>query len=153
MEPVVPWYLGGPAFGLLVATLYLVTNRRLGVSGSYLHLAKALTGRRGVESWRLWFLGGLLAGAGIAAAAAGRFGQGGYGTLGEALSYPALGVVLTVAGVLIGYGARYAGGCTSGHGITGCSSLSGGSMVTTGVFFTTAVAVTWVLYLATGGAW
>lgn len=153
MDPLIPWYLGGPGFGLLVAALYLVTNRRLGVSGSYLHLTKAVTGRRGVESWRLWFLGGLLAGAGGAATGSGRFGQGGYGSLADALPYPALIVVLAIAGVLIGYGARYAGGCTSGHGITGCSSLSGGSMVTTGVFFATAVAVTWLLFLATGGAW
>ena len=153
MDPIVPWYIGGPVFGSCVAALYLVVNRRLGVSGSLLHLSKLVLRRGGVEAWRLWFLGGLVGGSALAAAAAGRFGEGGYGTLGLALSTPALVAVLAIAGLLVGYGARYAGGCTSGHGITGCSSLSGGSMVTTGVFFSTAVGVTWVLYLVSAGVW
>jgi uncharacterized membrane protein YedE/YeeE len=33
------------------------------------------------------------------------------------------GVLLLVGGVLIGFGTRYAGGCTSGHAISGLSNL------------------------------
>jgi uncharacterized protein len=147
-----PWYLGGPAFGLCVAALYLTANQRLGVSGSYLHIGKALARRPGVQAWRLWFFGGLLLGAAGAAAAMGRFGEGGYGQLAAVLPATGLVPVLLVGGVLIGYGARYAGGCTSGHGVAGCSSLSAGSAVTTVTFFATAVGVTWLLHLLTGGA-
>jgi uncharacterized membrane protein YedE/YeeE len=32
-------------------------------------------------------------------------------------------VILLVGGVLIGFGTRYAGGCTSGHAISGLSNL------------------------------
>ena len=152
MQPYIPWYVGGPIFGLCVAALYVLTNQRLGVSGSYLHLSKAALRRPGVQPWRLWFFGGLLLGSGGAAASRGAFGQGGYGHLAEVLPTTALLPVLLVAGILIGYGARFAGGCTSGHGISGCSSLSQGSYVTTAVFFTTAVGVTWLLHLVTGGA-
>lgn len=152
MQPYLPWYIGGPLFGLCVATLYVLTNQRLGVSGSYLHIAKVVLRRPGAQSWRIWFFGGLLAGAAGAAMAKGAFGEGGYGRLAEVVSPGALVPVLLFAGVLIGYGARFAGGCTSGHGISGCSSLSPGSFTTTAVFFATAVGATWLLHLLSGGA-
>ena len=151
MEGYLPWYIAGPIFALCVAALYLANNQRLGVSGSYLHISKFVLGRPGAQAWRVWFFGGLLLGAAGAAAATGRFGEGGYGRLGELLPATALSPVLLISGVLIGYGARYAGGCTSGHGLAGCSSLSGGSMVTSMTFFGTAIVVTWLLHLATGG--
>jgi uncharacterized membrane protein YedE/YeeE len=152
MQPYVPWYVGGPVFGLCVAALYLLANQRLGVSGSYLHLTKIMMRRPGAQAWRVWFLGGLLVGAAGAAWSRGDFGTGGYGHLAQVLPLGALAPTLLLAGVLIGYGARYAGGCTSGHGISGCSSLSEGSFTTTAVFFSTAVGVTWLLYLLSGGA-
>jgi len=41
----------------------------------------------------------------------------------EALSNPAVIAILLVGGILVGFGARYGGGCTSGHGISGLSNL------------------------------
>ena len=61
--------------------------------------------------------------------------------------------VLLAAGVLMGYGARWAGGCTSGHGMTGVISLSPASLAATATFFATAVAVTALVHRLTGGAW
>ena len=152
MPPYLPWYAAGPVFGLCVAALYLVNNQRLGVSGSYLHITKLVLRRPGAQAWRVWFFGGLLLGAAGAALGVGDFAAGGYGDLAQVLSPAAIAPTLLGAGVLIGYGARYAGGCTSGHGLAGCSSLSSGSMVTSLTFFGTAIAVTWLLHLATGGA-
>jgi len=74
-----------------------------------------------------------------------------YGALGEYLSLPALVAVLIAGGVLIGFGARAAGGCTSGHGITGCSARSPGSFVAVSIFVGTAVAVTLIIHALTGG--
>lgn len=46
------------------------------------------------------------------------------------------GLMLTVVGgFLVGFGTRYAGGCTSGHGIFGLSSLQWPSLVATASFF------------------
>lgn len=46
------------------------------------------------------------------------------------------GMLLMVAGgFLVGFGTRYARGCTSGHGITGLSSLQWPSLVATCSFF------------------
>ena len=65
---------------------------------------------------------------------------------------PALAVVLLAVGALIGYGARWAGGCTSGHGISGCSAGSPESLAATTTFFGVAILVTAAVHLATGGA-
>ncbi|HZU13368.1 MAG TPA: hypothetical protein VFB58_11060 [Chloroflexota bacterium] len=147
-----PWYIVGPLFGLCVVALYAVTNLHLGVSGSYVQIIDAMRGR-GIEVWRLWFLGGLLLG-GVLATILGTDHQAGlaYGRLGQLLAPGALIPVLLAGSVLLGFGARWAGACTSGHGISGSSTRSPGSMVAVGTFMVTAVAATWLLHLATGGA-
>jgi uncharacterized protein len=47
--------------------------------------------------------------------------------------------LLLLGGLLIGFGARMAGGCTSGHGLSGCSRLSVASFLATAGFFGTAI--------------
>ncbi|MFN0029962.1 MAG: YeeE/YedE thiosulfate transporter family protein [Acidimicrobiales bacterium] len=54
--------------------------------------------------------------------------------------------VLFVGGVLVGFGTRLAGGCSSGHGLSGCSRFQPASIVATAVFFGTAVAVSTLLW-------
>lgn len=44
-------------------------------------------------------------------------------------------VVLVLGGFLVGFGARYAGGCTSGHAITGVATLQVPSMIAVVGFF------------------
>ena len=48
-------------------------------------------------------------------------------------------------GVLVGFGARYANGCTSGHSITGIANFNVPSIVATLCFFAGGLAVTWGL--------
>ncbi len=43
--------------------------------------------------------------------------------------------ILVIAGLLIGFGTRYAGGCTSGHAITGLSNLQLPSLIAVIGFF------------------
>lgn len=58
---------------------------------------------------------------------------------------------LLVGGVLVGYGARRANGCTSGHGVCGLSSLNPASLVAVLTFMAAAIA-TARLVLAVKGA-
>jgi uncharacterized membrane protein YedE/YeeE len=51
---------------------------------------------------------------------------------------------MLVAGLLVGLGARVAGGCTSGHGICGVGRLSTRSIVATGLFIALGMATVWV---------
>jgi len=55
-------------------------------------------------------------------------------------------VLLFLGGVLVGFGTRLAGGCTSGHGLSGCGRLQPVSFVATAVFFGTAVGVSFLLW-------
>ncbi|NAY91370.1 YeeE/YedE family protein [Muricauda sp. JGD-17] len=53
----------------------------------------------------------------------------------EALAQPKVWTILLVAGFLVGFGARYAGGCTSGHAISGLSNLQRPSLIAVIGFF------------------
>lgn len=132
--------------------MYGVVNRKLGVSGGWLQVVFAGTGRPVTEPWRVWFNGGLIVGAFAAAAAGAGRAAPHYGALGAALPTPALVLVLLAAGCMIGYGARWAGGCTSGHGLSGCSAGSPDSLLATSVFFSVAVASTFLVHWLSGGA-
>lgn len=55
--------------------------------------------------------------------------------------------ILLVGGILVGFGTRMGGGCTSGHGLSGCSRLQPGSLVGTAAFFGTAILVSMLLEL------
>lgn len=54
----------------------------------------------------------------------------------EALQEPKSIIILIVSGLLIGFGTRYAGGCTSGHAISGLSNLQRPSLLAVVGFFT-----------------
>ena len=76
----------------------------------------------------------------------------------ELISWPALGtpaglVVMVLGGFLLGFGARWGGGCTSGHAITGLANLQLQSLVAVLGFFAGGLFVTWVVLplLLTGG--
>ncbi len=51
-----------------------------------------------------------------------------------------------VGGAIMAFGARMAGGCTSGHGISGALQLSVGSWVALICFFAGGVAVAMMMY-------
>lgn len=53
----------------------------------------------------------------------------------EALSSPKTLAILLIGGLLVGFGSRYAGGCTSGHSISGISNLQIPSLLATIGFF------------------
>jgi hypothetical protein len=91
------------------------------------------------------FLGGL-----IAAFAAGRFKlhfDMGSGFRDLVTANPLTMVcVLFAGGVLVGFGTRLAGGCSSGHGLSGCGRLRPVSLLATAVFFGTAAVVSFLLW-------
>lgn len=92
----------------------------------------------------------ILFGGWIAAVAAGRFQLrldmgNGYRQLVTANPTTMI-VVLFVGGVLVGFGTRLAGGCSSGHGLSGCGRLRPVSILATAVFFGTAVVVSFLLW-------
>lgn len=147
------WYIAGPLIGLLIVGLRAALNRPFGALGGFVDLAEAAEGRA-TSGFRLWLLAGLIGGGALYALATGTFGLSlVYGTAGGLLpADPATELALvTIAGVMMGYGARTAGGCTSGHGMCGMSLLSPASMVSTVTFFATAVVLANLFALVLGG--
>ena len=116
--------LGGMLIGAACALLLVLTGRLAGVSGIVGGLVGGQASDRG---WRISFLAGLLVGGVVLLAAW-------PGAIGAS---PAAWPMLVVAGLLVGFGARLGGGCTSGHGICGISRLSTPSIVATLVFMAT----------------
>ncbi len=64
----------------------------------------------------------------------------------EALSAPLVWGILLMGGFLVGFGARYAGGCTSGHAISGLSDLQLPSLIAVIGFFAGGLVMVHVLF-------
>ena len=54
-------------------------------------------------------------------------------------------IIIVIGGFLVGFGTRYAGGCTSGHAISGLSDLQPASLVAVIGFFIGGLAMTWLI--------
>jgi hypothetical protein len=54
-------------------------------------------------------------------------------------------ILLIVGGFFVGFGTRYADGCTSGHSITGLSNLQLPSLISTCCFFAGGLIMTWFI--------
>jgi len=147
-----PWYASGPIIGLMVPLLILVGSRSFGISQNLEHLC-AITQPRPIQvkffkydwriaTWSLVFMGGVVIGGFVAGyifanpdavqlsdAALAMFTERGLATPtglnpAELFSFSVENVlVLFIGGVLIGFGTRYASGCTSGHAITGLATF------------------------------
>jgi len=124
---------GGFLIGLASLVALLSTGVIPGISGLF---SRILRKPGAGTAWRLVFFAGLLAGAGLL-----------FATVDSAAAYrPAHGLVaLAVAGVLVGFGTRLGGGCTSGHGVCGIGLGSRTSLVETLVFMAAGIATVWML--------
>ena len=129
-----PWtsIIGGAVIGLAAALLVLVNGRVAGISGI---VGGLLRPRAGELGWRLAFMAGLLIAPLVYASAGPR----------PPITIDAGYPVLIVAGLLVGIGTRYAGGCTSGHGVCGLSRLSPRSLVATLSFMAAGLATVYVV--------
>lgn len=137
-------WLGGAAIGAYVLFQLWLTNRPLGCSMGY-HNACTLVSRRDEttrdDGWRLWFILGIPLGGFVAvltSPGAEWQAQWTWGEWYERLLPDALwakAALLTFGGFLMGFGARLAGGCPSGHTISGVSLLNVPSILASIGFF------------------
>jgi len=124
--------IGGAIIGVAVALFVVLNGRIAGVSGILGGLARP---QAGDISWRVAFVAGLIAAPlawGLLAALP---------EIRVDTSYP----VLVAAGLLVGVGTRYGGGCTSGHGVCGVSRASPRSIAATVAFMAAGFATVYVV--------
>jgi len=150
-----PWPLAGLIVGGIAIGLQWADNLPLGATGAAGGIVELVRRPGRGPSWRaLFFLGTLLGGL-LYAAVTGRLSltwayPGFDARFGAALATK--GPLLLAAGGLIGFGARWAGGCTSGHGICGVGRLQWGSLLATATFVVTAIVVAQLVGMIGGGS-
>ncbi|WP_024576407.1 MULTISPECIES: YeeE/YedE thiosulfate transporter family protein [unclassified Afipia] len=132
--------IGGGLIGLAAAMLMLLTGRVAGISGIFGGLLSPAISDRG---WRIAFVAGLIAAPLTAALAT--------GTPLPSPAMPASLIVIVVAGLLVGFGSRMGGGCTSGHGVCGVARLSARSLAATAIFMAAAIATVAIARHMIGG--
>jgi uncharacterized membrane protein YedE/YeeE len=121
------WWAGGLGIGLTALGLAWFTGKRLGVTGGFEDACSIVTRDESSydvspSKWKLWFILGLPLGGFLATCGDWNwtwlYGRLDAFTFGSPLAKT---VWLFLSGLLIGFGARWAGGCTSGHCIMGIS--------------------------------
>jgi len=152
-----PWAVAGVAIGAITLLLLWVTNQRLGISTGFENLCglviKAPYFRRseiaGSNRWRLPFLGGLVLGGFLSAALSGGFAPfWDLGMFDRVIGWGPVGKLAWMfgGGLLIGFGTRMAGGCTSGHGIFGVSNFERASLESMLAFMLAGIATSNLVY-------
>jgi uncharacterized protein len=113
--------------------LWLTNGRIAGISGI---VGGLWTARTGDVAWRIAFAARLIAAPAL------------YWTVGGELPQITVSVpwpLIMIGGLLVGFGTRLGGGCTSGHGVCGIARFSRRSLVATGLFMATAIVTSFVL--------
>jgi uncharacterized protein len=141
------WYVLGPLIGLVVLGLMATINQRIGVMGGYSQVVERATGRVSEMNWKWWFLVGVFGGSLMWRLMAGDSSvPEGFGWLTQTFSDDAVVIaILFGGGILVGFGAKTATGCTSGNGLGGCSQGSVASFAATATFMGTAIAASYVI--------
>ncbi|HMO84493.1 MAG TPA: YeeE/YedE thiosulfate transporter family protein [Lacipirellulaceae bacterium] len=147
-----PWWVSGVLIGLTVPLLYLLAGKAFGISTSLQQIGAMCAPHsrldylrkhdRQAHLWTLVFVLGIVLGSGLAARVLSAQPPQ---LLPDSFATPTGALKLLIGGMLIGFGTRYAGGCTSGHSITGISNLNWPSLAATACFFAGGLAVTWGL--------
>ncbi|WP_106752793.1 YeeE/YedE family protein [Pannonibacter carbonis] len=117
---------GGALIGLAAVALMATHGRIAGITGI---LGAFLPGSGDTDwGWRIAFLAGMIAAPVAMMVVTGTMPQ---------IEVPVSTTALVIGGFLVGIGATYGSGCTSGHGVCGISRLSPRSIVATLSFMAT----------------
>lgn len=170
-----PWYVGGPIIaGVMLVLIYL--GKSFGFSSNFRNLCAALGAGKScdffnfdwkAQRWNLLFLVGALIGGFISVqflsdhqipeiseATISQLNELGFESAGKAYSPTELFgdlslknvIILLIGGIFVGFGTRYAGGCTSGHAISGLSDLQLPSLIAVIGFFIGGLLMVHVLF-------
>ena len=157
-------YVVGAGIGVLSWLTFYFSDKSIGASSFYAQVSGfigKLFAKRHTESlayfkdnpprvgWEFVFVISAIVGGAIAAVTGGEFVSEWLPPMWEARfggSIALRAAVATAGGVLMAFGARVAGGCTSGHGISGTMQLSVSSWISVICFFIGGIAVAMTLF-------
>ena len=157
-------YIVGILIGLLNIGALLVSKKPLGASTSFLKVGGIMYGifnKKKVEEneyyqkkkpeidWGVMLVIGIVLGAFISSSLSGDFDLVAIPKMWNSEvsdSFPLRFIAAIIGGIFLGVGSRWAGGCTSGHGISGTSMLSPISWIATIGFFVGGIASAFLIY-------
>jgi uncharacterized membrane protein YedE/YeeE len=157
-------YAVGIGIGVLSWLTWLISKKPIGCSTSFARSAgmieKLFRGGQVEEKryyqevkptvdWQWMLVAGMVAGALISSLLSGDFGwqwipdrwAAAFGT-----NVLLRVIVALIGGILLGFGARWAGGCTSGHGISGTMQLAVSSWISAICFFVGGIIMAQILF-------
>src|SRR5262245_26503519 len=140
LTPFLPALVGGLLIGAAASLLLLLKGRVAGISGI---LGGLLRPRRGDISWRAFFVIGMMLAPFAAVLYTGQFPE---------VAATVSDRLIVAAGLLVGFGSRLGGGCTSGHGVCGLGRRSKRSLVATLTFMAAGFGTVLVMRHLLGGA-
>lgn len=151
------WAMGGAGIALVTLALLLIGNQRLGVSTGFESICSLVVrapyfqrpSLLASNGWRIPLLIGLVLGGFLSAVLGGGWEPTwDLGRFDAEIGWGPGGKILWMfgGGLLIGFGTRLAGGCTSGHGIFGLSNLELPSLVATLSFMAAGVVTSNLIY-------
>ena len=157
-------YIVGVGIGALSWLTFLLSDRPIGCSTAFARtsgmIERLLRGSKVLEKpyyrqfsptvdWEWMLVLGIVIGSFISAALSGSLRFVWVPGLWRETFGPAVGprlIVAFIGGIFMGFGARWAGGCTSGHGISGTLQLAVSSWLTAISFFVSGVAVAMLIF-------
>lgn len=156
-----PFWLGGLGIAGVSILLVVLTGKFLSITRGYASMCSIISNRKffkrpdlgGPYGFRTLFSVGVITGGFLAAISADayqpNFSLESFDQIwGDSLWIK--GFVLIIGGLLWGYGARMARGCTSGNSIAGLSKGSLASLASTVCFLMGGAVITWLLAIVTG---
>jgi len=157
-------YLTGTGIGLLCCLTFLVLDKGLGVTTAFARtsgmIERLFRGGKVLErpyyrkftpevDWEWMLVLGVVIGSFLSASLSGQFHARWLPGTWEVRFGPSILPRLAAAvsgGILMGFGARWAGGCTSGHGISGTLQLAVSSWIATICFFIGGILTAFLVY-------
>ena len=163
-----PAMVVGVSIGLLECLTFLLLDKPIGCSTAFARtggMIERALGRPVMEKpyyklfppvvdWEWVFVAGIPLGAFLAASLSGEFRLEWVPPLWRQIFGPGVPLRLATAaagGFLVGLGARWAGGCTSGHGISGSLQLAVSSWLASAAFFAGGILSARLLFRLSGG--
>ncbi|MGB1375401.1 MAG: YeeE/YedE family protein [Rhodothermales bacterium] len=170
-----PWYVAGPLIGIVVPALFLIGGKQFGLSENLRHVCAMLPGKTEFfnydwknGAWNLTLILGIMIGGLVGSTFLGNpdpiaisdATKSDLALLGitqfdgllpsdifslEGLASTRGLIMIVLGGFLVGFGARYAGGCTSGHAISGLADLQLPSLIAVIGFFAGGLIATFFL--------
>ncbi|HHS14512.1 MAG TPA: hypothetical protein ENN03_12205 [bacterium] len=162
-------YIAGIGIGVLSWLTFFLSDKPLGCSTAFARtsgmISRVFRGKKTLENpyyrqftpeidWEWMLVLGIILGAFLSARLSGTFEwrwlpERWVAAFGDVIWVRA--VTAFIGGVFMGFGSRWAGGCTSGHGISGTLQLSVSSWITVFFFFIGGIGAAMILFHGIGG--